>query len=56
MYTRQLVDDVCAVIQPEKKAFQVMYVDEEKDLVVLADENFDEVSWCSSSCFVSFLL
>ncbi|PHJ23317.1 elongation factor p [Cystoisospora suis] len=33
------------LIQPEKKAFQVMYVDEEKDLVVLADENFDEVEF-----------
>lgn len=33
------------VIQPEKKTFQVMYVDEENDTVVLADENFDEVEF-----------
>ncbi|KFG44787.1 putative elongation factor P [Toxoplasma gondii RUB] len=32
-------------IQPEKKTFQVMYVDEENDAVVLADENFDEAEF-----------
>ncbi|PFH33928.1 putative elongation factor P [Besnoitia besnoiti] len=32
-------------IQPEKKTYQVMYVDEENSVVVLADENFDEAEF-----------